>query len=605
MLSAAVAFAAAVLGLLVGLSLVALDLLPGQDTAGAVPVSSTGSDDACADGDRVALQIAAAPEITPPVRAAVEDAAGRRGLRCVEVSVAAMAPAEVADGLARGWSFERDGPPPDVWIPRASTELALARTTTSVADMAAGDAPSVARSPMVIAMPRPMAAALGWPGSDLTWEGLTALAAVDDAWAQRGHPAWDPFTLSLVTDVAAEPSMSAVTAMTRAVGALPAPADTANASEDQVFEARAQLLLMERRIEYLGSTTAEQLDGLRASDADGALLRTVSALPLTEQAVWAYNGGGGGTDAPSTPLVAWYPPDGGPDADYPFVELDAPWSDGPTAAAAEAVREVLTAGEGQRQLRAAGFRDVSRQATAELRDAAGIRPALAPTEPPAPVPDLVLGPLLESWRGLSQTGNLLAVIDVSGSMGAQVPGTGATRLALSAGGVAAGIALLDPATSAGVWEFSTDLPGGRDHRQLVSLGPLNEDVGGVTRREAAIAAVRALRPRADTGLYDSIAASYAHVLERYEPGALNAVIFFTDGRNDDADGITLEQLRARMRGLVDPQRPVQFVGVAYGAEADFAALSAVTAIAGGALYELERPEDIRNVFIDVQTGGVG
>ena len=82
------------------------------------------------------------------------------------------------------------------------------------------------------------------------------------------------------------------------------------------------------------------------------------------------------------------------------------------------------------------------------------------------------------------------------------------------------------------------------------------------------------------------------------------VIFFTDGRNDDADGISLGQLRRRLRDLVDAERPVLFIGVAYGAEADFDVLNRVTKIAGGNLYELDRPEDIRDVFIDVQTGGV-
>jgi hypothetical protein len=34
-------------------------------------------------------------------------------------------------------------------------------------------------------------------------------------------------------------------------------------------------------------------------------------------------------------------------------------------------------------------------------------------------------------------------------------------------------------------------------------------------------------------------------------------------------------------------------------------LNAITTVTDGKLYQLQRPEDIRNVFIDVQTGGVG
>lgn len=165
--------------------------------------------------------------------------------------------------------------------------------------------------------------------------------------------------------------------------------------------------------------------------------------------------------------------------------------------------------------------------------------------------------------------------------------------------------MTDAASSGGLWEFSTNLDGDADHRALVPIGPLAEVLEpGVTRQEAEIGAIRRLEPETDTGLYDTIAASYSYMLDNYEPGKLNAVIFFADGKNDDEDGITLDRLQQRLRNLVDPDKEVLFIGVAYGAEADFEALNAVTTITDGKLYALERPEDIRNVFIDVQTGGI-
>ncbi|HSJ45636.1 MAG TPA: hypothetical protein VK923_13230 [Euzebyales bacterium] len=262
----------------------------------------------------------------------------------------------------------------------------------------------------------------------------------------------------------------------------------------------------------------------------------------------------------------------------------------------------IESSDGIGTLQAGGFRDSTRETTPELIDAEGLRPDLATDAPEPVVPDIVVGPLMQAWQDLSQTGNLLAVVDVSGSMKTEVPGTGASRLDLSKQGLEAGIALTDPASSGGLWEFSTELDGSTDHRVLVPLGPLNEEVReGVTRQEAEIATVRELQARADTGLHDTILAGYEHMLDNFEPGKLNAVIFFTDGKNDDADGVSLGQLRRRLRDLVDPQRPVLFIGVAYGAEADFEVLNRVTNITGGKLYKLDQPEDIRDVFIDVQT----
>jgi len=600
-----VAVVAAVIGVLVGLALVGFDVVPGgaQDATAPSPSqedSRPPSD--CTSDDRIALIVAAAPEIAPAVRQIVAETDATGDLRCVDVQVDAVPPPTVRAALARGWDEEQDGPAPHVWIPTTSTDVSLA-AAGGAADLVDTDAPSIAISPSVIAMPQPMANVLGWPDAPMSWESIAALAAADDAWAEHDRRQWGAFRISLVEDVAAEPTIGAIGALTNAVGALPTSA--ASQSEDEAFQAKAQLLLLERKVEYLGATTDEQLEEIRATDQRDELLQTVSALPLTEQMVWLYNGGTDGDAEPDTPLAAWYPPDGAPDADYPYVRLEAPWTDEATREAAAGLLRAVEAPDGVRTLQASGFRDSSRDTTPELIDADGLRPDLAPGPPEPVVPDLIVGPLMHAWQDLSQTGNLLAVVDVSGSMETEVPGTGASRLDLSKLGLEAGIALTDPASSGGLWEFSTELDGSTDHRVLVPLGPLEEEVReGVTRQEAEIATVRALEPRTDTGLYDTILASYMYMLDSYEPDRLNAVIFFTDGKNDDANGISLGQLRRRLRDLVDPERPVLFIGVAYGAEADFEVLNRVTKITGGKLYMLDRPEDIRDVFIDVQTGGV-
>ena len=600
-----IAVVAAVVGVLVGFALVGFDVLPdGAGRAASPPSSdeSSGPPGDCDRNDRIALIVAAAPEIAPSLRRIAEQAGTAGGLRCVDLQVDAVPPPTVRTALARGWDEDEDGPAPHVWIPTTSTEVSLA-ASGGAGDLVDIQALSVATSPSVIAMPQPMADVLGWPDALISWESIAGLAAADDAWAKRGRQQWGAFRISLVEDLAAEPTIGAVGALTNAVGALPT--NAASQSEDQQFQAKAQLLLLERKVEYLGATTDQQLDEIRATDQRDELLQTVSALPLTEQMVWLYNGGNDGGGEPDTPLAAWYPPDGAPDADYPYVRLEAPWTDEATGEAAAGLLRAVESADGVRALQASGFRDSSRETTPELIDADGLRPDLAPAAPEPVVPDLIVGPLVQTWQDLSQTGNLLGVVDVSGSMRTEVPGTGASRLDLSKQGLEAGIALTDPASSGGLWEFSTELDGSTDHRVLVPIGPLNEEIReGVTRQEAEIATIRELEPRTDTGLYDTILASYRHMLDNYEPDKLNAVIFFTDGKNDDANGISLGQLRRQLRDLVDPERPVLFIGVAYGAEADFAVLDRVTRITGGKLYTLERPEDIRDVFIDVQTGGV-
>lgn len=598
--AAFVAMLAMTVGIGAGLAAVSFDLLPtgDGDTAAAGPTSAP----RCDDADTTPLRVAAAPEIAPALEDLTSTARSmEEALRCRTVEVTSTPGAMVRDALARGWVEASDGPPPHVWVPTTSTEIELARETSSVQGLLNGDSTSIAISPKVIAMPQPMADALGWPDAELSWNAVAKLMAADDTWAERGHDEWGPFTLSLVEGVVAEPSIDAVGAITRAVGALPS-APTDAASEDasgREFEARAQLLLLERKIAYLGDTTQAQLDALQAADADGTLLQTVSALPLTEQQVWQYN-----RSDVDTKLVAWCPDDGGADADYPYAILNGPWADQSTTVAAEAFLDLLTSAEGRERLQADGFRDQSRQSTPQLAEQKTIRPDRAPPAP-EPLDVALITPVLRAWRGLSQVGNLLTVIDVSGSMAIEVPGTGASRLELSVAGASAGLTLFDPKTTVGLWEFSTDIgPGGEDYRELIPLGPLEDDINGVARRDAAVAALRQLQPRADTGLYDTIAAAYEHMQDNHQPGRLNALVVLTDGANDD-DGLTLDELQARLRNMVDPEREIAILAVGYGPEADFEALNAITAVTDGKLYALQRPEDIRNVFVDVQTGGVG
>jgi Ca-activated chloride channel family protein len=552
------------------------------------------------------LRVAAAPEIAPALEDLAQHAEQTEAaLQCADIQVAATPPADVREALSRGWAEESDGPPPHVWVPTTSIEVGLTSESSAAGDMFSEDNPSIAGSPTVIAMPQPMANALGWPDFDMSWNAVAKMTAADNAWAERGDEAWGPFKLSFVNGVDSQPSMDGVAALTRAVGVLPADPPASEETSTAQSEARAQLLLLERKVQYLGDGTQEQLARLREADDNGDLLLTVSALPLTEQQVWQYNRGGPeGGDEPSTPLVAWYPEDGGPDADYPYATLNASWSDQSTGLAAGALLDVLQSAEGQERLQQAGFRDASRQAAPALGDDGTIQPDRVPPEP-EPFEVAAMQPVLQAWRGLSQTGNILGVLDVSGSMATEIPGTGKSRLELSIEGAIAGVQVFDPQTISGTWEFSTDIgPNGEDYREVLPLVPLDGEVNGVPAKEAAVAALSRLRPREDTGLHDTIAAAYEHMLDNYKPDRINAVIVFTDGRNDDDDGLNLEQLQTRLRELVDPKRRVLVLAVGYGSEANVEALNAITAITDGKIYALERPEDIRNVFIDVQTGGV-
>src|SRR4029453_18001760 len=97
-------------------------------------------------------------------------------------------PGAALRALATGWS-DADGPRPDVWTPSSSAWTSLLQwrhQQTGQPDIAGGGQPSIATSPPGVAMPRPMAEALGWPRTPLGWSQLLDLARSHASWARYG-----------------------------------------------------------------------------------------------------------------------------------------------------------------------------------------------------------------------------------------------------------------------------------------------------------------------------------------------------------------------------------------------------------------------------------
>jgi Ca-activated chloride channel family protein len=120
--------------------------------------------------------------------------------KCADVQVVSKASGGSTDALARGWDAKRDGgPAPDVWSPASSSWVRLLQQRLAQADrpglVPEGKVPSIAQTPLVIAMPRPMAQALGWPKKPLGWGDVLGLTGNPKGWGAFGHPEWGSFKL--------------------------------------------------------------------------------------------------------------------------------------------------------------------------------------------------------------------------------------------------------------------------------------------------------------------------------------------------------------------------------------------------------------------------
>ncbi len=267
----------------------------------------------------------------------------------------------------------------------------------------------------------------------------------------------------------------------------------------------------------------------------------------------------------------------------------------PAAQALGLLGQQLTNDTGRAALTAAGFR---------LPNADGSGPGV-PGMPPGAVtylPDpsaLQQAALTKTWIGVKTDARMLALIDTSGWMKEREGDK--TRMALAGEAAQTAVSIFPSTSQVSLWAFSVDKGGpGQDWREVVPIRRLDEAVGGTTQRQALGAALPGLVSTASggTGLYDTLLAAYEHMLASYAPGRVNSVILLPDGRNEDANGISLEQLLAKIAAVKDPNKPVVIVTVGMGTGVDTAALSTVSAVTGGKTYVAQNPQDIRQVFID-------
>lgn len=523
--------------------------------------------------------------------------------QCVAVTVVGKGSGAAASALAKGWATT-DGPQPDVWSPTGSIwlpllEQRLAQAQRSSLVPAPAAAPRLAASPMVVAMPRPMAEALGWPDKQLGWADMLSLASAETGWGSFGHPEWGRFLLGKTNPNFSHAGLEGTVATYfAAVGR------TSGLTEADVRAAATRTFVagVEQSVIRYGDTTVSfQTDWLRADQA-GQAMSYISALVTEENLVVSYNEGnptgdpalaGKGTP-PTVPLVAIYPKEGTFVADHPFAALSAPWVTPAKRAAAQAFADYLRSAPVQQRWQDNHFRDAAGRPAAGLTVADGVLPAepRAVLQPPAPA---VTSAILDSWSQLRKTASVINLVDVSGSMLERLPGSKSTKLDAAKKAATASLDLFTDRDEVGLWSFSGGKRGVVDHHQLVGVGPMAESLGGTPRRAVLATQLAALKAQGDTGLYNSIDAAYRALLARYRQDRINALVVITDGRNDAQGGLSLKGLLDSMTTL-DPGHTIRVITIAYGPDADKDSLAKIARATKGAAYVAPTDADIPKIY---------
>ncbi|HEX2809618.1 MAG TPA: substrate-binding and VWA domain-containing protein, partial [Kineosporiaceae bacterium] len=523
--------------------------------------------------------------------------------RCIAVRVVAKSSGAAETALADGW-LTGDGPRPDVWSPSGSVWLPLLEDRLAAGQRsslvpAPASVPSIAASPMVVAMPRPMAQALGWPDKPIGWSDLLQLASSGTGWARFGHPEWGQFRLGKTNPNFSHAGLEGtIAAYYAAVGR------TSGLTRDDVASAQTRKFVagVEQSIVRYGDNTVTFLSDWQRADATGQALSYISAVVTEENLVPSYNDGNPGADPaqvgknphPAVPLVAIYPREGTFIADHPYAVLSEPWVNADKRAAAAAFLDYLLSPKVQKVWQDNHYRDA--QDRSGLGD--GLADGVIPSQPVKvlqPPAAAVTNAVLTSWAQLRKTANVLNVMDVSGSMADRVAGTGKTKLEAAQQAAIASLGLFTDHDEVGLWTFSGGVAGKQDYTQLVPIGPMDEAVGPTVRRTALAQALQAATPGGNTGLYNTIFAAYRTVLARYQDDRINAVVILTDGKNDAVGGLDLKGL---LDGIATASggRAVRIFTIAYGPDADQSVLAQIAHATGGATYVAATPADISKVY---------
>jgi Ca-activated chloride channel family protein len=448
---------------------------------------------------------------------------------------------------------------PAVFSPASSAYVALLNQawqsrgghTTPLAP--SGD--SVVLSPIVIAMWRPMAEALGWPGKRLGWSDIITIGRDRAGWSKHGRPEWGRFKLGHTHPEFSNSGLLAVLAEAYA-----AAGKTRGLSERDIKAEKTHKFMaaIESSIVHYGKSTGFFAEKMVARGPS-----YLSAAVLYENLV-IESYGDGARPKGDLPLVAIYPREGTFWSDHPFCILgDAPWVSPTQKQGAALFLSWLKARPAQERAAALGFRpaDPAVPVAAPIDAAHGADPKQPQTLLDVPSA-ATMQALLAVWRDVKKTSDVTLVFDKSGSMQGQ-------PLAQAKAGARAFLASLQPRDQVTLVFF--------DHNVYPAIGPLP-----MSSSSDLAARIDTVPADGGTALYDAVAQSFAAAQARIageREERIHALVVMTDGR-DEHSKRSLAALKAELPRQEEGS-PVKIFTIAYGAEAATAPLATIAELGDG------------------------
>jgi von Willebrand factor type A domain len=477
---------------------------------------------------------------------------------CVRVDVTAKPSYEMSASLgtwaggmidvaSKPFPTPSDADLPLVWIPESSYWLGRVR----VVDREMFDAntiTSVASSPIVLAVPEELARGMEKELGQGVDAALINKLALD--------PKGPKLKLGLV-----EPRRDTA----GMIGAM-ALADAVVASQKD----------LPKLVKVYRSLAGTFLDTEAAWKAMGS--QTVTGMPVSEQALLAYNAGGKTAPVAAVPLA------------------DAPTLDFPYAARAhQPVKITAAAAAFRTALIGSQYRSILAQHRLRLPDgstSAGFPTGHGVTGSPIHVQALTdmnkIRGALTVWNAARTPSRIVAMVDATQSMSVLLGAK--PRMQVMREAALTGLALFSEDSQLGLWAYAG--PGSRNLVPLNDVGPANS-----TQRAMLAAAMNQATP-APTDicpLYQSIVEGYKKLLDGYNFQMRNTLVVFTDGQ--DSSGQELRFVQKELELLADVTRPIRVVLLGLGPDINLEQLQGIAETTGGAAFQVNSPDEMQAIFL--------
>ena len=466
----------------------------------------------------------------------------------------------------------------DIWSPASSLYLPLgvaAWNTAKPGTAALLDerkSEPLVLSPVVIAMWRPMAQALGWPDKQIGWRELADLATSGKTWADYNHPEWGAFQFGHTHPDYSNSGLATIVGLAYAGAGKTSGLTVADAQAP----ATAKLINdVEQAVIHYGSSTgffATTMFDRGPSYLSAAVLYENLVIESYDTALHPNL---------DLPVVAIYPTEGSFWSDHPFAVLNTPTMTDEKRAAAEQFHSFLLAKPQQEVALKYGFRPANLDVplTAPIDTAHGVDPTQLQIALPVPSVEVIQA-IRQTWQTNKKQVDVSMVVDVSGSMKQE------NRLREAKTALVEFLDVFADNDNLGITIFSTNAS---ELSPLDPIGPKRQDLKD---RVASLVA------NGETRLYSTVAEAYAALKSNASDGRIRALVVLTDGE-DTASTIALEDLINQIK-LDEEGTSIKVFTIAYGSDANFAVLQRIAEATGGKAFQ-GNPATIKQVYTEIAT----